>query len=186
MFDKYEISSIESDIIYKDALFIPYLKMDLYDGKMITSLLLRLKNGTLSYEIIGNVTKMSLKKLIKIENIKDEKLYEISFDFKMLGEGDISNLDGELNITQIGTEYTDKLLGLLDPNGLNQGINNVKLLLKQGYRPEKIRFVLKYGNINTYLWLKKPLISLPIEQPITITRLPLKSLLKNIKAISGK
>jgi hypothetical protein len=84
-----------------------------------------------------------------------------------------------LNITKIENKAASNLLQVLDPNGTEKGIQNVRLLLKTHWNVEQLTFEMKNGFIYASLTHVKPWYALfNLPQPLDFARIPVQPYIK--------
>ncbi len=186
----YRISDVIADLSIGNCRFdIPKFSMKLFDGNLAGNLLVGLGNGnpdSISYSTSMQLASIDISyfRRLSAELGKGSRL-SANFSLSGLGiareklEEVASNLTGRLNITEIENKVAANLLQLLDPNGTDKGIQNIRLLLKTRWNVKQITFEIKSGFIYASLAAVKPWF-VPYTLPPTIdfARLPVRYFLQ--------
>ncbi len=159
----YRITNFQSDIYIRDGVvLLPKTQMNLYDGNIVSQIWLNLGTGTLNdiaYAISAQVARVNSAKFPGSRGKKRKKsLIAASLHFK--GKGlDVSrglDVQGGVEVTQMGTQTTDNLLRSLDPRGVDKSIQQVRQLIRFGSKPGIISFQIRHGNLYPRIQLIQP------------------------------
>ncbi|MCI0694691.1 AsmA family protein [candidate division KSB1 bacterium] len=186
----YQISDVVADLaIGNRRLDIPKFSMKLFGGNLAGNLLVGLGSGhsdSISYSTSMQLASIDISyfRRLRAELGKGSRL-SANFSLSGLGitpeklEEVVNNLEGGLNITKIENKVASNLLQLLDPNGADKGIQNMRLLLKTRWNVRQITFEIKSGFIYASLEPVKPWFA-PYSLPSTIdfARLPVRYFLQ--------
>ncbi|MDZ7289720.1 MAG: hypothetical protein ONB42_07280, partial [candidate division KSB1 bacterium] len=189
----HKISEVIADLVIGNCRFdVPKFSMNLFGGNLVGNLLVGLGNG--NPQGISYATTMQLSS-IDVSNFRRlgaelQKESRLSADFFLSGSGAsaehlaevVNTLSGRLNITKIENQVASNLLQALDPNGTDQGIQRMRLLLKTGWNVKQMTFEMKNGFIYASLLPVKPWFA-PFNLPPTLdfARLPMKYFLESSK-----
>jgi len=186
----YQISDVVADLAIGNCrLDIPKLSMKLFDGNLAGNLLVGLGSGnpdSISYSTSMQLASIDVSYFRRL-SAQLGKSSRISANFALSGLGMapeklnevVNNLEGGLNITKIENKVASNLLQMLDPNGTDKGIQNMRLLLKTRWNVRQITFEIKSGFIYASLAAVKPWF-VPYSLPPTIdfARLPVRYFLQ--------
>jgi hypothetical protein len=186
----YQISDVIADLSIGNCRFdIPKLSMKLFDGNLAGNLLVALGNGnpdSINYSASLQLASIDVSYFRRL-SAQLAKSSRISADLALSGTGAsgkklnevVNNLEGGLNITKIENRVASNLLQMLDPNGTDKGIQNMRLLLKTRWNVRQISFEIKNGFIYAALAPVKPWFA-PYSLPSTIdfARLPVRYFLQ--------
>jgi hypothetical protein len=186
----YQISGVVADLAIGNCrLDIPKFSMKLFDGNLAGNLLVGLGSGnpdSISYSTSMQLASIDVSYFRRL-SAQLGKSSRISADFALSGVGAsrqkleevANNLAGRLNITKIENKVASNLLQMLDPNGTDKGIQNMRLLLKTRWNVRQITFEMKSGFIYASLSPVKPWFA-PYSLPTTIdfARLPVRYFLQ--------
>jgi hypothetical protein len=186
----YQISDVVADLSIGNSRFdIPKFSMKLFDGNLAGNLLVGLGNGnpdSISYSTSMQLASIDISyfRRLSAELGKGSRL-SANFSLSGLGmarkklEEVVNNFGGGLNITKIENKVAINLLQMLDPNGTDKGIQNMRLLLKTRWNVRQITFEIKDGFIYASLAPVKPWFA-PYSLPSTIdfARLPVRYFLQ--------
>ncbi len=186
----YEISDVVADLAIGNSRFdIPKFNMKLFGGNLTGNLLIGLGNGnpdSISYSASMQLASIDVSYFRRL-SAQLGKSSRISADFALSGVGAspekleevANNLAGRLNITKIENKVASNLLQILDPNGTDKGIQNMRLLLKTRWNVKQLTFEMKNGFIYASLAPVKPWFA-PFNLPPTIdfARLPVRYFLQ--------
>ncbi|MGH7453638.1 MAG: hypothetical protein ACRENG_19980, partial [bacterium] len=182
----YQISDVVADLAIGNCrLDIPKFSMKLFDGNLAGNLLVGLGNGnpdSISYSTSMQLASIDISYFRRL-SAQLGKSSRLSANFSLSGLGImpeklnevVNNLEGGLNITKIENKVASNLLQMLDPNGTDKGIQNMRLLLKTRWNVRQITFEMKNGFIYASLSPVKPWF-MPYSLPSTIdfARLPVR------------
>ncbi|MGH7600296.1 MAG: hypothetical protein ACREOI_28415, partial [bacterium] len=182
----YQISDVVADLALGNCrLDIPKLSMKLFDGNLAGNLLVGLGNGnpdSISYSTSMQLASIDISYFRRL-SAQFSKSSRLSANFSLRGLGMapeklnevVNNLEGGLNITKIENKVASNLLQMLDPNGTDKGIQNMRLLLKTRWNVRQITFEMKNGFIYASLSPVKAWF-MPYSLPSTIdfARLPVR------------
>jgi hypothetical protein len=186
----YQISDVVADLAIGNCRFdIPRFSMKLFDGNLTGNLLVGLGNGnpdSISYSTSLQLASIDVSYFRRLR-AQLGKSSRLSANFSLSGMGVtpkkldevVNNLEGGLNITKIENKVASNLLQMLDPNGTDKGIQNMRLLLKTRWNVRQITFEVKNGFIYASLSPVKPWF-MPYSLPTTIdfARLPVRYFLQ--------
>jgi hypothetical protein len=124
---------------------------------------------------------------------------DFSADAHFRGSGLIApdedyTVSGSFHITRMGSGVANRVLDVLDPENSNPSIVQTKELLNKkllgfidmSYKPKNFSFELKHGSLYPRLFMDQPFFAdvLPlvrVPMPVEYGRIPVKSLLANLK-----
>ncbi len=185
-FSRYKAEDLRLLLAYdKGNIIIPQFSMKLYEGNFLTRAWLNLNSGALadiSYQLRGQLSRVNSAILPSVGRQKRDKSH-IGVSFDLNGKGvDLTqkiNLEGDLEVTEIGVQTTDNLLRSIDPVGTDASIRSVKQLIKLGYKPSSLSFQIQHDNFYPQISFAQPWYS-PIHiagGKVAISRLPVKLIL---------
>ncbi len=182
----YRITDFQSDIRIRDGvILLPKTQMNLYDGNIVSQIWLNLGTGALddiAYAISAQVARVNSAKFPGSRGKKREKsLIAASVHFQGKGLDITKGLDiqGGVEVTQMGPQTTDNLLRSLDPKGVDKSIQQVRQLIRFGSKPGIISFQIRHGNLYPRIQLIQPWY-LPFKisgGQVALSRIPLSFVL---------
>jgi hypothetical protein len=186
----YRISEVAADLEIGNGRFdVPKFSMKLFDGNWVGNLLVGLGNGNpdqINYATTMQISSLDVSYFRRLSAQLGKKS-RMSADFTLSGMGVspkkldevVSNLSGQLNITKIENKVASNLLQVLDPNGAEKGIQNVRLLLKTGWNVKQLMFAMKNGFIYASFAHVKPWYApFSLPQPLDFARIPVQPYLQ--------
>ena len=159
----YTLTNLRSDIrVENGRILLPNTRINLYDGNLVSQMWLNLGTGQLrdiSYEIRAQVARVNSAKFPGSRNRK-KKQSQIAASLHFEGKGlDLAkglDVQGGVEVTEIGPATTDNLLRSLDPQGLDKSIQQVRQLIRFGAKPKLISFRIRHGNLYPTILLSQP------------------------------
>ena len=159
----YNLTNLRSDIrVENGTVLLPNTQINLYDGNLVSQIWLNLGTGQLkdvSYEIRAQMARVNSAKFPGSRNRrKQQSQIAASVHFKGRGLDTAKGLDvqGGVEVTEIGPATTDNLLRSLDPQGLDKSIQQVRQLIRFGAKPKLISFSIRHGNLYPTILLTQP------------------------------
>ena len=182
----YELTNLTSDIRIKDSfILLPNTKIDLYNGNLVSQMWLNLGTGRLkdiSYEISAQMARVNSARFPGLRR-KKRKASQITASLHFKGKGlnikKAPEVQGGVEVTEIGPATTDNLLRSLDPKGLDKSIRQARQLIRFGAKPRLISFQIRHGNMYPTIWLSQPWYS-PFKisgGKVSLVRIPLSFVL---------
>ncbi len=183
IYENYRANDIMMFLDYdQGSLYIPKLSMNLYGGNLNMRAKVNLNTGALAdiqYNVQGQLSRVNSAVLPGVVRQKEEQSrIGVSYNFK--GKGLNLNrkvdLEGTLEVTEIGSRATQNLLNSIDPSGTDPSVRSVKRMINLGYKPNSISFQLRHGYFYPAIFFSQPWY-LPIRiagGQISISRLPVK------------
>ena len=118
--------------------------------------------------------KLKFNQIEKLTKLRSNKL---AYYLKNL----IKNVDleGTLEVTEIGSRVTQNLLNSIDPSGTDSSVRSVRKMISLGYKPNSISFQIRHGYFYPSIFFSQPWYS-PIRiagGKVSISRLPVKFIL---------
>ena len=194
IYENYKAENLE--IFFENeqgSFFIPKISMNLYDGSLLMNSVVNLNSGAwndISYQMQGQMSRVNSSILPGVQGQTEEES-RIGIAFFMHGKGlDLSKkieLEGELNVTEIGSFTTENLLNSIDPTKTDPSIRSVRRMIGLGYKPNSISFLIQHDNFYPTISFRQPWYS-PVRiagGEIAISRLPIKFLLDLMVANVG-
>lgn len=185
------LTNLVADLSLGNSRFdIPRLSVNLFDGNVVGNLLVGLGNGnpdSISYATDMQISSLDVSGFRRLSAQLGGKQSRISANFALSGLGTapdkleelVNNLSGRLNITKIENKVASNLLQMLDPNGTDKGIQNIRLLMKTRWNVKELAFEIKNGFVYASLSHIKPWYApFTLPQPFDFARLPVKPYLK--------
>jgi hypothetical protein len=179
------------------------LYSDVYGGNILGSFELDLRGinfaaeelelDSMRYSADFQISSINFDMLAGSKNISDKS--NISGDFSFVGRGMVDpekdyELEGQVNITRIGSRATKKMLDFLDPTGTDISIAETRKLMDRkllfldiSYQPKSFSIKIKHGNINPSIDMDQPFFAKylrigAVTMPIEYDRKQLKALLE--------
>jgi hypothetical protein len=187
----YQFTNLTADLNIGNCRFdIPRFSMNFFDGNLVGNLLVGLGNGnpdSISYATDMQISSLDISGFRRLRAQLGGKQSRISANFELSGlgtapaklEGIVNNLSGRLNITKIENKVASNLLQMLDPNGTDKGIQNIRLLMKARWNVRQLTFELKNGFVYASLTHAKPWYApFKVPQPLDFARFPVQPYLK--------
>ena len=191
----YRLSNVAADLRLGNGRFdIPKLSVNLFDGNLAGNFLVGLGNGnpdSIRYATSVQMAAIDVSVFRRLRAQLGGKQSRLSANFAMNGlgvapeklEDVVNNLAGRLNITKIENKVASNLLQMLDPNGTDKGVQNMRLLLKTRWNVKQLTFEMKNGFVYASLSHVKPWYApFTLPQPLDFARFPLKPYLKTAAA----
>ena len=207
--EPFYISDINIDARFRNGVFdIPYLTGELLGGNFYGLLQADLSDVNLMREI-PNYEAMRYKLDLELSNLDFNQLTyglgpfkeraDFGADAHFRGSGIIApeedyTISGSFHITKMGPGVALRVLDVLDPENSNPSILQTKELLNRkllgfidmSYKPKNFSFDLKHGSLYPRLFMDQPFFAdvLPlvrVPMPVEYGRIPVKSLLANLK-----
>jgi hypothetical protein len=200
---------INIDAGFRSGVFdIPYLTGELLGGNFYGVLRGDLSDVNLMREI-PNYNALGYKLDLEMSSLDFNQLTygmgpfkqraDFSADAHFAGNGIIApeedySISGSFHITKMGPGVANRVLDVLDPDNSNPGIVQTKELLNRkllglidmSYKPKNFSFELKHGSLYPRLFMDQPFFAevvplVRVPMPVEYGRIPLKSLLDNLK-----
>ena len=172
------------------SLFIPKLSMSLYEGNLNMNAKINLNTGTLAdifYDVQGQLSRVNSSILPGVARQKEEES-RIGITYNFIGKGlDLTrkiDVEGMLEVTEIGSRATQNLLNSIDPSGTDPSVRSVKRMTNLGYKPSSISFQIRHGNFYPSVFFSQPWYS-PIKiagGQVSMSRIPVKFILELMAA----
>ena len=191
----YRLSNLAADLRLGNSRFdIPKFSVNLLDGNLGGNFLCGLGNGNLdsvSYATDMQLASIDISSFRRLNAQLGGKQSRLSANFTLSGAGAapekmealVNHLSGKLNITKIENKVASSLLQMLDPNGTDKGIQNMRLLMKTRWNVKQLTFEIKNGFIYASLAHTKPWYApFTLPQPLDFARFPLQPYLKTATA----
>lgn len=197
-YDKYEIENIYFNMALADNIFkVKEFGLDLYDGNATGTMLFDPAKGILenmTYQLYAEIAGIDFGKLSgkTSQRGEEEKVFaNLYFYGKGVNIETGVDLEGEFNITQIGSKVSERILYLLDPKGTDTSISATKWLIKAGWKPRYFNFRIKHGNLYPSIYMEQPFFAkylklFAVPQPIKYRRRPLEFFMEQAKAAKKK
>jgi len=187
----YRFSNLAADLrLGNSRLDIPKFSVNLLDGNLAGNFLVGLGNGnpdSISYATNMQLASIDVSVFRRLRAQLGGKQSRLSANFTLSGAGAapekmealVNQLSGKLNITKIENKVASSLLQMLDPNGTDKGIQNMRLLMKTRWNVKQLTFEIKTGFIYAALAHTKPWYApFTLPQPLDFARFPLQPYLK--------
>lgn len=187
----YRLSNLAADLqLGNSRVDIPKFNVNLFDGNLGGNFLCSLSNGNLdsvSYTTDLQLASIDISSFRRLSAQLGGKQSRLSANFTLRGIGaalekmeDVANqLNGKLNITHIENKVASNLLQMLDPNGTDKGIQNMRLLMKTRWNVKQLTFEINNGFIYAALSHTKPWYTpFILPQPLDFARFPIQPYLK--------
>ena len=191
---QYRIADIKAQMSFANGLVnIPQLSMKLYEGNVAFQCLIDLGSGSLedmSYQFRSQIARINSAKFPGTATAKEESAEiagTINFSGRGLAPGEKMEVEGELQITDIGSQATDNLLKSIDPRGAEQNIKYVRRLIGLGFKPKLLSFPVRHGNFYPTFELRQPWY-IPIRiagGKVAIPRIPMQFILDMVSTQSS-
>ncbi len=159
----YTLTNLRSDIrVENGRVLLPNTRINLYDGNLVSQMSLNLGTGQLkdvAYEIRAQVARVNSAKFPGSHKRKREQSQitaSVHFEGKGLDLTKGLDVQGGVEVTEIGPATTDNLLRSLDPQGLDKSIQQVRQLIRFGAKPKLISFRIRHGNLYPTILLSQP------------------------------
>ncbi|UCC79182.1 MAG: hypothetical protein JSW64_13040 [Candidatus Zixiibacteriota bacterium] len=207
--DPFYLFDINIDAGFRDGICdIPYLTGELLGGNFYGLLRADLSNVNFMREI-PDYRAVSYKLDLELSNLDFNQLTygmgpfkeraDFGADAHFQGSGLIIPeedyiISGSLHITKMGPGVALRVLDVLDPENSNPSIMQTRELLDRkllgfidmSYKPKNFSFELKHGSLYPRLFMDQPFFAdvLPlvrVPMPVEYGRIPVKSLLSNLK-----
>ena len=191
----YRLSNLAADLRLGNSRFdVPKFSVNLLDGNLGGNFLCGLGNGNLdsvSYATNMQLASIDISSFRRLNAQLGGKQSRLSANFMLSGAGAapekmealVNHLSGKLNITKIENKVASSLLQMLDPNGTDKGIQNMRLLMKTRWNVKQLTFEIKNGFIYASLAHTKPWYApFTLPQPLDFARFPLQPYLKTATA----
>ena len=191
----YRCSNLAADLRIGNSRFdIPKFSVNLLDGNLGGNFLCGFGNGnpdSVSYATDMQLASIDISSFRRLSAQLGGKQSRLSANFTLSGAGAapkkmeelVNRLAGKLNITKIENKVTSNLLQMLDPNGTDKGIQNMRLLMKTRWNVRQITFEIKSGFIYASLAHTKPWYApFTLPQPLDFARFPIRPYLKTAAA----
>ena len=194
----FEFSNLTFDLLVGGAkIIVPRFFIDAYEGNIQGQCTVDLGEGNLEYtdelldslrfQLQATFSNINTAKLNALISAKAKKS-RINANLALVGEGlnpegDV-DVKGQFHITEIGPKVASNLLLALDPNGVDQGIQSVRRLLRFQYKPKLMSFEIKHGHFYPSIKLSKPFY-LPISiagNNVELNRIPIQIFIKQAMA----
>ena len=187
----YRFSNFAADLRLGDSRFdIPKFSVNLLDGNLVGNFLVGLGNGnpdSISYAANMHLSSIDVSVFRRLRAQLGGKQSRLSANFSLSGLGTapekleetVNHLAGRLHITKIENKVASNLLQMLDPNGTDKGIQNMRLLMKTRWNVRQLTFEMKSGFVYASLTHAKPWYApFTLPQPLDFARFPIKPYLK--------
>lgn len=187
----YHLSNLAADLRLGNSRFdIPKFNVNLLDGNLGGNFLCGLGNGNLdsvTYATDMQLASIDISSFRRLNAQLGGKQSRLSANFTLSGAGAapekiealVNHLSGKLNITKIENKVAASLLQMLDPNGTDKGIQNMRLLMKTRWNVKRLTFEIKNGFIYASLAHTKPWYApFTLPQPLDFARFPIQPYLK--------
>jgi hypothetical protein len=207
--DPFYIFDVSFDAGFKNgALRIPFITGSLLGGDFYGALLVNLADVNLIREI-PNYEALNYQLDLELSDLDFNQLTYNTGPFKnradfgadahfagsgIIAPGEDYSISGKFHITKMGPGVAQRVLDVLDPENTNPGIVQTKELLNRkllgfidmSYKPKNFSFELKHGSLYPRLYMDQPFFAdvLPlirIPMPVEYGRIPVKSLMANLK-----
>ena len=186
IYENYRADNIKMFLDYdQGSLFVPKLSMNLYDGNLNMRAKVNFNTGALAdiqYDMQGQLSRVNSSILPGvIQQEEEQSRIGVSYNFKGKGLNLSSKVDleGTLEVTEIGSRATQNLLNSIDPSGTDSSVRSVKKMINLGYKPYSISFQIRHGYFYPAIFFSQPWYS-PIKiagGQVSISRLPVKFIL---------
>ncbi len=187
----YRLANLAADLRLGNGRFdIPRLSVNLFGGNLAGNLLVGLGNGnpdSIRYATNVQLSSIDVSVFRRLRAQLGGKQSRLSANFALSGLGTapekleevVNNLAGRLHITKVENKVASNLLQMLDPNGTDKGIQNMRLLMKSRWNVKQLTFEIKSGFVYASLSHVKPWYApFTLPQPLDFSRFPLKPYLK--------
>jgi len=187
----YRLSNLAADLRLGNSRFdIPKFSMSLFDGNLVGNFLVGLGNGnpdSISYATNMQLASIEVSGFRRLSAQLGGKQSRVSANFALSGLGiapekleeTVNHLTGKLHITKIENKVAANFLQMLDPNGTDKGIQNMRLLMKTRWNVRQLTFEMKNGFVYASLSHVKPWYApFTLPQPLDFARFPIKPYLK--------
>jgi len=191
----YQLNNLAADLNLGNSRFdIPKFSLNLFNGNLVGNLLVGFGNGNLdsiSYATNLQISSIEVSRFRRLSAQLGGKQSRASANLFLSGLGTdakkleevANNLSGRLNITKIENKVASNLLQMLDPNGTDKGIQNMRLLMKTRWNVRQLTFEIKNGFVYASLAHVKPWYApFTLPQPLDFARFPIKPYLKTAAA----
>lgn len=187
----YRLANLAADLRLGNGRFdIPKLSVNLFGGNLAGNFLVGLGNGnpdSIRYATNVQISSIDVSVFRRLRAQLGGKQSRLSANFALSGLGTapekleeiVNNLAGRLHITKIENKVASNLLQMLDPNGTDKGMQNMRLLMKSRWNVKQLTFEIKSGFVYASLSHVKPWYApFTLPQPLDFSRFPLKPYLK--------
>jgi hypothetical protein len=187
----YRLSNLAADLrLGNSRCDIPKFSVNLFDGNLVGNFLVGLANGnpdSISYAMNMQLASIDVSGFRRLSAQLGGKQSRVSANFALSGLGTapekleetVNHLTGRLHITKIENKVASNLLQMLDPNGTDKGIQNMRLLMKTRWNVRQLTFEMKSGFVYASLSHVKPWYApFTLPQPLDFARFPIKPYLK--------
>jgi len=207
--DPFFISDVNIDLGFKSGVLnIPYLTGSLLGGDFYGALLLDLTDvnlmreipnyESLRYQLDFEMSDLDFNQLsYNMGPSKDRADFAADAHFNgsgIIAPGEEYAISGKFHITKMGPGVAERVLDIMDPENANPSIVQTKELLNRkilglidmSYKPKKFSFELKHGALYPRLYMDQPFFAdvvplIRIPMPVEYGRIPVKSLIANLK-----
>ncbi len=189
----YRLGPLRAHVFARDGVvLVPYFEVRAYDGSIGGGFLYDMRNSTSrggALEVDVQLARLNSGALL---GRRAERAALLTASVYVRGKGmeleDLPGYQGWLEFTRIGRRVADDLLRSLDPQGANRGIQNTRRLLSLGFRPRRMRFVLRDGYFYPDIVLEQPWFS-PVKLSggrIAMGRIPIRMFLGRARALAAR
>ena len=191
----YRLSNLAADLRLGNSRFdIPKFSVNLLDGNLVGNFLMGLGNGnpdSISYATKVQISSIDVSAFRRLRAQLGGRQSRLSANFTLSGLGTapekladvVNHLTGRLHITKIENRVAANLLQMLDPNGTDKGVQNMRLLMKTRWNVKQLTFEMKNGFVYASLSHVKPWYApFTLPQPLDFARFPIQPYLKTATA----